>query len=269
MEGGQKVSINLESPLETSTSDMLVPINQPTFQHNWQKYQGKFLPNSLRFEKNGWAAGWNVFDFKYNKFIKKVDDIYVGISCFNDYVHCFSVFENENDYESKANYFVIKDNYILSGNDISITDIDEYSSEIKGFINQVQFTLAYNEITHEITSSNERFKVKKFINSDYSFSVEVIDTCQSIEFNFNLSLCSDKLTSESFISNDLFIEFNSVSEEETDYDVLSRYTFNNYSIEYRENPNDSSYNGYYLVNPENVTCKASVNDNLLTFNYNK
>ena len=89
MEGGQKVNINLESPLETSTSDMLVSVNQPTFQHNWQKYQGKFLPNSLRFEKNGWAAGWNVFDFKYNKFIKKVDDIYVGISCFNDYVHCF------------------------------------------------------------------------------------------------------------------------------------------------------------------------------------
>ena len=57
MEGGNKSSIDLESPLDISTSDMLVPVTNPTFQHNWQRYQGKFLPNSLRFEKGGPRAG--------------------------------------------------------------------------------------------------------------------------------------------------------------------------------------------------------------------
>lgn len=64
MEGGQKININLESPLDTKSSDMLVPVNEVKFAHNRQKYQGHVLPNSLRYERNGWAAGWYVYDFK-------------------------------------------------------------------------------------------------------------------------------------------------------------------------------------------------------------
>lgn len=66
MENGSKTEINLQAGLDVQTSDMLVPVQGNTWQHNWQKYQGKFLPNSVRFEKNGWAAGWCVYDFKYN-----------------------------------------------------------------------------------------------------------------------------------------------------------------------------------------------------------
>ena len=71
MTGGQKTNINLESSLDIKTSDMLVPVSQQTFQHNWQKYQGKFLPNSLRFEKNGWAAGWCVYNFDYSAHLSR------------------------------------------------------------------------------------------------------------------------------------------------------------------------------------------------------
>ena len=63
MEEGQKVNIDLESPIDVKSSDMLVPINQPQFAHNRQKYQGHCLPNSLRFELDGWAAGSTVYNF--------------------------------------------------------------------------------------------------------------------------------------------------------------------------------------------------------------
>ena len=65
MENGTKSEINLSAGLDVQTSDMLVPVQGNTWQHNWQKYQGKFLPNSVRFEKNGWAAGWCVYNFDY------------------------------------------------------------------------------------------------------------------------------------------------------------------------------------------------------------
>ena len=64
MEGGQKISINLEAPLDTKSSDMLVSVNDVKFAHNRQKFQGHVLPTSLRYERNGWAAGWYVYDFK-------------------------------------------------------------------------------------------------------------------------------------------------------------------------------------------------------------
>ncbi len=64
MEGGQKISINLEAPLDTKSSDMLVSVNDVKFAHNRQKFQGHVLPTSLRYERDGWAAGWYVYDFK-------------------------------------------------------------------------------------------------------------------------------------------------------------------------------------------------------------
>ena len=64
MEGGQKIDINLESPLDTKSSDMLVSVRETKFAHNRQKFQGHVLPTSLRYERNGWAAGWYVYDFK-------------------------------------------------------------------------------------------------------------------------------------------------------------------------------------------------------------
>ena len=62
MDGGQKIDINLESPIDTKSSDMLVSVENTMFAHNWQKYQGHVLPTSLRYESNGWAAGWYVYD---------------------------------------------------------------------------------------------------------------------------------------------------------------------------------------------------------------
>jgi len=65
MEGGQKIDLNLDSPLEVNSSDMLVPVNRAKFLHNRQRWQGHTLPTSLRYEHNGWAAGWYVYEFTY------------------------------------------------------------------------------------------------------------------------------------------------------------------------------------------------------------
>lgn len=85
MDGGNKVGLDLDAGLDVNTSDMLVPVNNNTWQHNWQKYQGKFLPNSVRFEKNGWAAGWDVYDFKYENIrVQLADDLYANCIKLND-----------------------------------------------------------------------------------------------------------------------------------------------------------------------------------------
>ena len=43
MEGGNKTLIDLEAGLDITSSDMLTPLSGVTFQHNWQKYQGRFF----------------------------------------------------------------------------------------------------------------------------------------------------------------------------------------------------------------------------------
>lgn len=65
MENGQKIDLNLDAPLDVKSSDMLVPVNRAQFLHNRQRWQGHVLPTSLRYEHNGWVAGWYVYEFTY------------------------------------------------------------------------------------------------------------------------------------------------------------------------------------------------------------
>ena len=66
MEGGRKIDIDLDrTGIDVKSSDMLVPLNIPKFAHNRQRWQGHVLPTSLRYERNGWAAGWYVYDFSF------------------------------------------------------------------------------------------------------------------------------------------------------------------------------------------------------------
>lgn len=66
MEGEQKVDLPLAGELDIKSSDMLVPVSQAKFAHNRQRWQGHVLPSSLRYEHDGWAAGWDVYDIKYD-----------------------------------------------------------------------------------------------------------------------------------------------------------------------------------------------------------
>lgn len=67
MEDSQKKDLNLDAPLDVKSSDMLVPIDDEKFAHNRQRWQGHVLPTSLRYEHNGWAAGWYVYEFEFDE----------------------------------------------------------------------------------------------------------------------------------------------------------------------------------------------------------
>lgn len=68
MENSNKVNISLESSLDIKSSDMLVNVETPQFAHNRQRFQGHVLPSSLRYEHDGWAAGWDVYEFTFKEF---------------------------------------------------------------------------------------------------------------------------------------------------------------------------------------------------------
>jgi hypothetical protein len=54
----QSIPISLASTLDINSHDMLVSASKPTFAFNRQKYQGSLLQNSIRYEADGWFAGW-------------------------------------------------------------------------------------------------------------------------------------------------------------------------------------------------------------------
>lgn len=67
MDGGQTKIIPLDSDLDIAAHDMLVPVDAPEFLHNRQKFTGRCLPSSVRFEHDGWAAGHHVYNFTLNR----------------------------------------------------------------------------------------------------------------------------------------------------------------------------------------------------------
>lgn len=121
MEGGQKISINLEAPLDTKSSDMLVSVNDVKFAHNRQKFQGHVLPTSLRYERDGWAAGWYVYDFKIGGgYIFSVNDNILNnkktwlavnrskINATPTYVLSFHTAQNDDDSDTPDNRDTLK-----------------------------------------------------------------------------------------------------------------------------------------------------------------
>lgn len=65
MEGDQKFDIPLDSPLDINSNSMLVGASSPKFLDNMQQKLGSLSTNSVRFEDEGWFAGWlgHKFDF--------------------------------------------------------------------------------------------------------------------------------------------------------------------------------------------------------------
>ena len=64
MEGGQKANISLTSGIDTQSNDMLISVGSPKFLHNRQKMQGRYMPNSVRYEHDGWAVDNDVYEFE-------------------------------------------------------------------------------------------------------------------------------------------------------------------------------------------------------------
>ncbi len=61
----QEFPISLDSPLDVTAGDQPVVATEPKFSFNRQKLIGGLLQNSVRYETDGWAAGWHVYNFDF------------------------------------------------------------------------------------------------------------------------------------------------------------------------------------------------------------
>lgn len=64
MEEEQTVQIPLNAELDNDTGDMLCSVQEPKLIFNRQQLQGGYLPNSVRYESNGWMCG--IYDYDYS-----------------------------------------------------------------------------------------------------------------------------------------------------------------------------------------------------------
>lgn len=242
MEGGSKISVNLEAPLDVSSSDMLTPVSQQTLQHNWQKYQGKFLPNSLRFEKNGWAAGWNVYNFSYNSFRKKLDDIWLGATTYNsDGTKLLSVYDSEDSAASKKDTIVNPKTIIKS--------VDGYEAEvsgddIKGIVNEKAYNIAWDANAHVAAIDNIDLSLDQELLSDYSTKFTITDLTSSYDLQFECYLPSS-LTGDAY--SNVF--------QYTGYDG-SIYSWEDYT-----------FDGINVTTPDNKVIVPTIVGNTISFDY--
>src|SRR5262245_6479202 len=58
MTDDQEFNIPIESPLDVNMSDMLISAKAPKFSFNRQRALGGLLQTSVRYEDDGWFAGW-------------------------------------------------------------------------------------------------------------------------------------------------------------------------------------------------------------------
>lgn len=239
MEGGQKTSIDLEAGLNISTSDMLTPFAQQSFQHNWQKYQGKFLPNSLRFEKNGWAAGWNVYNFDYNSYRSKQNGYYVGIGRFNNYVKTLNVYESKNSYNAIHTVYVVPDTVITVG------DVSVNGNIIYGKIKDKDFQLKWDNVTHTLSCTDPTIELTQIINNDYSVTFTVKDLTSSFSYEFDVLLPS-QLTGDAITG----ISYDGYKDNVHSW---GQYTYN--------------VNTGVLTTPGGVTVSPAVSGNEISFDY--
>ena len=239
MEGGNKTSIDLEAGLNISTSDMLTPLARQSFQHNWQKYQGKFLPNSLRFEKNGWAAGWNVYNFDYNTFRSEQNGYYVGLGQLNTYVKTLNIYDSESSYNSLHTVYVVPETVVTVG------DLEVNGNIISGKIKDKDFRLTWDPVSHTLSCTDSTIELTQVINSDYSITFTVKDLLSSFSFNFDI-LLSEQLTGDAITGvNYTGFSNNKHSWGQYVYDITTGV----------------------LTTPEGMTIKPTVTGNELTFDY--
>lgn len=202
MEGGSKVNISLESPLDVSSSDMLVPVSQPTFQHNWQKYQGKFLPNSIRYEQNGWAAGWNVYEFEYSSVkVPAGNGRVASKSRLNDNpTYLLSLYGSETSPEVLTTVAYNEESHLLA---VDAGEAVLEGDKLKGSFGNVSYELIWDhgDRTYALSSSGN-MSAEFVLNNDYTASFTFTDEDTSLEIDMEAwvpgQLSGSKLSAQGF-----------------------------------------------------------------------
>lgn len=258
MEGGQKQNISLESELDIKTSDMMSNITQPKFAHNRQQYQGHYLPSSLRFEHDGWAAGWDVYNFKFTGEMLPTtpEGYYAAYTKISNNIYKLSICNKiDDDTYNEVGYILYCSKDVVPASITSV--ISNGLVYLLGKFNNKDFTIWFPVLdssdSHIITSGNFQYSlVQKRDTSDYTVDIEDIDTL--IEDGINLTTSSDM----SFDVNKL--KFISMQ------DNISVWEANSVKVEYDNNTNKCTASlGSYS---DNIQYTVS-NDKKLTGHFNK
>lgn len=191
MEGGNNSNISLESTLDVHSSEMLVPVSQPLFQHNRQRFQGKYLPNSLRFEHDGWAAGNDVYNFNIENVSVQAGEYVVTKSTFlnsNDYkVYLLTIYDSDN--KKKGNLLFIAKNSIISHDCDTCTITSDANPIITSTINGYTAKLTYDSISHTLTltdDSSENITLTSYsLSKKYAVQVTLKDTSSATSLILN------------------------------------------------------------------------------------
>ena len=196
MEGGQKQIVSLESKLDIKSSDMLVSVSEPQFQHNRQQYQGRYMPSSLRFELDGWAVGNDVYNFKMlNKDIKSGDFYVVKRKLNNNPAYVF-IFQKSIDLTKRIDYVQMFWNAVSSANN-DVTVVQEgVLTKCTGTCNNKQFTMTFNPIDNTDNIDNNAGFEYIVVESDGIKHVTVNDLSTKLKFIFNFKPASDMYTED-------------------------------------------------------------------------
>lgn len=248
MEGAEKKEISLVSGIDIGSSDSFVSLEQPLFTHNRQKYQGGTLPSSVRFEHDGFACGWDVYQFTLTEDHIPLSpaDIYATRKrMFSSGVYRFK-FYNTSDVEKGTLYFIrktiVKDykvitnvtteqntnGFVLTGNYTDILN-QNHDIQITGTWSEDFTTLSWQVLVDSSTASGIT------ITHDHDGYISDI-TVQDTDNTLNLNITDLCLTSDVFSGDDIIATF-------------QQYANNMYT--WLGNMVDITYNGSIEATPHN------------------
>lgn len=197
MEDGTKQVIPLDSGLDVHSSEMLVPVGDPKFQHNRQRFQGKYLPSSVRFEHDGYAAGDDVYQFIFNENKVEVDNIIITKYTLNNNP-TYNIIFSDSEGKQIGNVNFINENSIKS----STTDTCEVSFGVNpiitGTVNGKEFTINYDSVTGDFENATPEestiILLSSSIQSDYKAELRLQDNSVNVEVTFSgLTFPSDSI----------------------------------------------------------------------------
>ena len=255
MEGGQKINIPLDSGLDVHSSDMLVNVQQPKFQHNRQKYQGKYLPTSMRFEHDGWAAGNDVYQFKVNEATVEAGSYIVTKSYVNGNP-TYKLSVRDKDMYIVSSVFYNNKSSIKSSS-VSDTDVTTgVNPDISGSINGKPFLLEYNSVdstVHKKDGHDDIILVSSVQNSDYSIEIKLQDKASQIQIAFAGLDVPDDIYNGDYLLGSFSLYKNFGKADAPDYRTLwADSQFNCYyngSQFWIEDVNGNRMTDYYAVVP--------------------
>lgn len=238
MEDGHKIVIPLDSGLDVHSSDMLVPITQPKFQHNRQKYQGRYLPTSLRYEHNGWAAGNDVYTFdvsyytvktgKYNIFKQKINEN-------PSYQIC--AIEGDDYSDIKASAVFNNKNRILSSDTDTTAVSAGVNPSVTGFVGSKYFSVKFdsvkNTFTLDSTSSKDIRLASTDVKSDYTAAIKLEDSSAQLSITFEgVTFPSDIYNGQYLLGKfQLYTDMSEDFEKDSAY-YVSKWSYNQFSCYY-------------------------------------